>query len=336
MSLSGRLIRSLIRIAVLLAIAFAGMWIAVSRPILPDRLHRKDFAMVDPSRLKQHVKILSSDFAPRDFRHPEKLELTAVYIRKIFQQSGGEVYEHSYEVEGIPYKNVIAEYGPDSPSAIVIGAHYDAVVGTPGADDNASGVAGVLELARLFSTVSFSSKVILAAYTLEEPPFFASNLMGSAVHARALIDENVDVKLMICFEMIGYFSDTPGSQHFPIPFLKLYYPSAGNFITVVDHLFSTQAGRMKRWMQKSIDLPIYSINAPKWFPGIDWSDHKNFWDQGYPAIMITDTAFYRNEAYHSASDTSDRLDYERMAKVVQGVYTYVLHLAEGTEHYKQL
>jgi Zn-dependent M28 family amino/carboxypeptidase len=285
--------------------------------------------VVNPSALKQHVEVLCSDFVSRDHRHPGNLFRAAGYIRNHFQQTGAAVYEHSYEVEGQHYKNVMAEYGPESPSVIIVGAHYDAVIGTPGADDNASGVAGILELARLLSNASLSSQVILVAYTLEEPPFFASDLMGSAVHARVLKEEKVDVRLMICFEMIGSFSDAPGSQNFPLPFLDLYYPSTGNFIAIVDQFFSIQAWRMKRWMCQAIDLPVYSINAPKWLPGVDWSDHLNFWDQGYPAVMITDTAFYRNQSYHTADDTPDKLDYVRMAKVVDGVYDYVLHLAGG-------
>jgi Zn-dependent M28 family amino/carboxypeptidase len=329
MAFAGRLTRSIFRIAGLLLIALAGMWLAFSRPIGHKQESRKESTVVNPAALKEHVKILCADFFPRDYSHPENLFRAAGYIRKQFQQSGAAVFEHSYEVEGLPYINVMAEYGPDSPSVIIVGAHYDAVIGTPGADDNASGVAGILELARLFSNVPLSSRLILCAYSLEEPPFFASDLMGSAVHARALKDEKIDVKLMICFEMIGYFSDEPDSQQYPLPFLNLYYPSTGAFIGIVDQFFSTQAWRMKRWMSQTIDLPVYSINAPKWLPGVEWSDHRNFWNQGYPAVMITDTAFYRNQSYHSADDTPEALDYEKMAQVVHGVYCYVLHLAGG-------
>lgn len=328
MALAGRLIRSVFRILILLLATLAGMWIAFSRPAWIDNREPKERAVVDVSALKQHVEVLCDDFSPRDFQHPENLFRAAGYIRERFKNSGADVYEHSFEAEGDHYENIIAEFGPKSPSVIIVGAHYDAVVGTPGADDNASGVAGILELSRLLSKAPLTSRVILAAYTLEEPPYFSTDLMGSAVHAWALKDERVDVRLMICFEMIGYFSDEPGSQDFPLPFLNLYYPSTGNFIAIVDQFFSTQAWRMKRWMQKAIDLPVYSINAPKWLPGIDWSDHRNFWNQGYPAVMITDTAFYRNGSYHSADDTPDSLDYKRMAKIIEGVYSYVVHLAK--------
>jgi hypothetical protein len=332
MSFSGRLLRSFSRVIFLLALAFAGMWIAFSRPaIWLSQESRKETTMVNSSILKAHVQALCADFFPRDHRHPDNLFRAANYIHAHFRQSGAVVYEHSYEVEGLHYKNILAEYGPDSPSVIIVGAHYDAVTGTPGADDNASGVAGLLELARLLSNTPLSSRVILAAYTLEEPPFFGSSFMGSAVHARVLKEENVEVRLMICFEMIGFFNDAPHSQKYPLPFLKLYYPSTGNFIGIVDHFFSTRAGQMKCWMRRAVDLPVYSINAPKWLPGIDWSDHANFWKQGFPAVMITDTAFYRNDAYHSPLDTPEKLDYERMARVVEGVHGYVAHLAGQTK-----
>jgi len=331
MSWSARLIRSGTRIIVLMAMALAGMWLVFSRPMIAEHKKLKIPPMIGAPELKEYVQTLCFDFAPRDFQHPDNLFRAADYIREQFERSGAKVEEQAYEAQENQYKNVIAQYGPDSPSVIIIGAHYDTIVGTPGADDNASGVAGLLALADLFSNISFTSRVILAAYVLEEPPFFTTDLMGSVVHARALKAQKVDVKLMICFEMIGHFSDEPASQQFPVPFFKFYYPTTGSFIGIVDRLFSRQAGRMKRWMRSATGLPVYSINGPRWLPGIDWSDHMNFWDCGYPAVMITDTAFYRNQSYHLPHDTPDTLDYERMAQVIQGVYGYVLHLAGGKE-----
>jgi Zn-dependent M28 family amino/carboxypeptidase len=164
---------------------------------------------------------------------------------------------------------------------------------------------------------------MLVAFSLEEPPFFNTPDMGSAVFAKSLADQKVGVKIMIAFEMIGYFSDEPGSQAYPLPLLRLFYPGKGNYIAVVDKLASNQARKIKIIMRSHARIPVHSINAPRFLPGIDLSDHKNFWEYGYPAVMITDTAFYRNRAYHTANDTPDRLNYEKMAQVIHGIYAYL-------------
>jgi Zn-dependent M28 family amino/carboxypeptidase len=198
----------------------------------------------------------------------------------------------------------------------------------PGADDNASGVAGLLELAPLLSNSEFPIQVELVAYTLEEPPFFRSEAMGSAVHAASLKRQGVVVRAMFSLEMIGYFSDEPSSQKFPNPLLKLFYPSRGNFIAVVGNFGQIGLVRkVKRAMRATTLLPVHSITAPGWLPGIDFSDHLNYWQQGYPAVMITDTSFYRNEHYHTAEDTLEKLDYNRMAKVVQSMHATILELS---------
>jgi hypothetical protein len=162
---------------------------------------------------------------------------------------------------------------------------------------------------------------------LEEPPFFRSNNMGSAVYAKSLSESGAEVKLMIALEMIGYFSDEQGSQDYPSPLLGLYYPSAGNFIAIVDQMWSVQAQRMKKSMARATELPVCSINAPGFIPGIDFSDHINFWHNGYPAVMVTDTAFYRNHAYHTNDDRAERLNYKKMAQVAYGVFDYVCKLS---------
>jgi Zn-dependent M28 family amino/carboxypeptidase len=219
---------------------------------------------------------------------------------------------------------VIALFGPQSPERVVIGAHYDGCGDTYGADDNASGVAGLLELAQLLGRETVPFQVELVAYTLEEPPFFATTGMGSHVHAKSLKEQGINLRLMISLEMIGYFSDEPGSQEFPVSPLKLLYPTKGNFISVVGHaanIFTTR--KVKSAMQSASDLPVYSTNVPRMIPGVDFSDHRNYWIFGYDAIMITDTAFYRNRNYHTTGDTAEKLDYGKMAKVVDGVYKFV-------------
>ena len=283
---------------------------------------------VSAERLQAHVRALSEEFVPRDYTHPQNLNRAAAYIRDELQRAGARVSVQDFGVRGVTYRNVVASFGPEEGERIVVGAHYDAAGPYPAADDNASGVAGLLELARLLSAAPLRTRVDLVAFPLEEPPFFRTGHMGSAVHARSLRAQGVRVRLMISLEMIGYFTDAPGSQHFPLAVLKAFYPSRGNFITVIGKLGQASAvRRVKRAMRSASPLPVHSINAPRWVPGVDFSDHASYWDAGYAAVMITDTAFYRNPHYHTARDTADTLDYARMAMVVQGVHAAVLRLA---------
>jgi Zn-dependent M28 family amino/carboxypeptidase len=233
-------------------------------------------------------------------------------------------------VDGRTYRNVIALFGPDTKERIVVGAHYDSAGVQPAADDNASGIAGLIELAYLLGQISLPVRVELVAYSLEEPPYFRTPGMGSAVHATSLKAHGIPVRIMFALEMIGYFSDRPDSQGFPLSIFKLFYPSRGNFIGIVSKLdHGLVVRRVKKAMRQATSLPVYSINAPRFIPGVDFSDHLNYWQAGYPAVMITDTAFYRNKYYHTIHDTPDTLDYERMALVVQGVHAAVLAEAKS-------
>ncbi len=279
-------------------------------------------------RLKTHVQMLSETFSPRDYRNTENLDRTAKYIKRAFEQAQGRVSEQPYTTNGKSYRNISALFGPQTNERIVIGAHYDVCQPLPGADGNASGVAGLLELAPLLSQSALPLQIELVAYTLEEPPFFRSEVMGSAVHAAMLKQQGIAVRAMFSLEMIGYFSDESSSQNFPNPILKLFYPSRGNFIAIVGSFGQIGLVRkVKRAMRSTTLLPVHSMNAPGWLPGIDFSDHLNYWRQDFPAVMITDTSFYRNENYHTAQDTLEKLDYNRMAKVVQAVYAAILELA---------
>ena len=236
-----------------------------------------------------------------------------------------------YSVFQAKVRNVIASFGPVSGPRIIVGAHYDVAGDQPGADDNASGVAGLLELARMLSgdASALRSRVDLIAYTLEEPPFFGTRHMGSYVHAGSLRTGEVRVRLMVSLEMIGYFTDREGSQSFPIGLMKFFYPRVGNFIGVVCNLRSHGVtGDFVQAMRKGCRIPVERLTAPRWVPGVDFSDHLNYWRCGYRALMITDTAFFRNPHYHEAADTPESLDYARMAEVVNGVYAAVHHLAQ--------
>lgn len=294
----------------------------------------------DAERLRAHVQHLSEALYPRSFDQPLKLAAAAAYIRAAFVTTGAEVRTQEVWVDGERFENVIARFGPKSGSLLVVGAHYDShgdqrevpadphahsrETHTPGADDNASGVAGLLELARLLATNPPRQAVELVAYTLEEPPNFRTEHMGSAWHAKAVRQDAQSVELMISLEMIGYFSDVEGSQTYPLPGMKLFYPSTGDFIALVSRPRDwAPTRRLKAAMAGANDLPVRSINAPPTVPGVDYSDHRSYWAVGIPAIMVTDTAFMRNLEYHRAGDTADRLDYSRMAQAVQGVLAFI-------------
>lgn len=308
----------------ILLIAF---WFWVTQPLL-SRAHPNSERTVDPSRLEAHVRKLSIELGPRDEGHIENLDRVAAYIKDEFSQTTAQVSEQVYRVQGNTYRNVVADFGPESAERIIVGAHYDTAGPLPGADDNASGVAGLIELARLLGRQQPPLRVQLVAFSLEEPPYFRTTGMGSSVHATSLRNQNVQVRVMISLEMIGYFSDAPNSQSFPIGVLSAFYPSKGNFISVVGRLSDGLLVRKaKSAMRNATPLPVYSINAPQFVPGVDFSDQLNYWHAGYSAMMITDTAFYRNRNYHTPDDTAEKLDYKRMAMVVEGVYAVVVELA---------
>lgn len=301
------------------------LWLIIARPLL---FHTQNPALnnsLSAERLKSHVRILSENFTPRNYQYPENLNATALYIQKEFEAMGLVVTEQRYLLNGNEYKNLVISLGPENGSKIIIGAHYDAAGPYPGADDNASGIAGLIELARILSQQSLQKNITLVAYTLEEPPIYASSGMGSYVHAKSEFEKDQDIDLMISLEMIGYFSEKKGSQTFPLKLLNLFYPTKGNYIVIVDQLASTRAREVKKGMAKAMSIPVHSINAPKSIPGIDFSDHRSYWNFGYDAIMISDTSFYRNSAYHTQRDTYERLDYKKMAEVVNGLGNYLLN-----------
>ncbi len=321
------------RIRVFLALGLAFLLVGslgaclVVQP-MPFMGPRQGAAEVVPSRLEAHVRYLVEDCAPRHWQGREGLAKAGAYIEKGFRDAGGRISEQVFEVRGKPYRNVIASFGPQSGPRVIVGAHYDACEPLPGADDNASGVAGLLELARLLGAHPPVMRVELVAYTLEEPPFFRTQDMGSARHAQAVKARGEAVRAMIALEMIGRFSDAPQSQAYPSALISPLYPDRGNFIAVVGRLNDIGLTRsVKRTLRGATSLPVVSINAPRWIPGLDFSDHHPYWDAGFPAVMVTDTAFYRNTDYHTAQDTPERLDYPRMAQVVQGVHAAVERLA---------
>lgn len=283
-------------------------------------------------RLKKTVEVLASKIGSRGYLQKDALEKTADYIASELRHYGYDISFLPFEVEGKIYKNISVELkGKGLPEKILLtGAHYDTITGSPGADDNASGVAALLELARILHGKSFNKTLQFVAFALEEPPFFYTKYMGSYLYARELQEKNKQLEGMICLESIGYFTDSPHSQSFPLPFFKRLYPDRGNFIALVSNIRSRDfLNRVKTAFKEGTDLPVESISTISIIPGIDFSDHRSFWKFGYDALMVTDTAFYRNPHYHGSSDTPDTLDYERLAKVVMGLKSAIESLAGG-------
>lgn len=323
MSIYSKLVISLISIMLLIGL----LTISACSMLTQSSVKPHKTALVIPNistqNLIQHVKKLSVTNHPRNYLHLDNLNATADYIKQHMQSYSDDVSEQTFTIDNVKYRNIISYFGPKNGARIIIGAHYDSCCQTQGADDNASGIAGLLELARLLKENSPNTPIELVAYTLEEPPFFATNNMGSAIHAQSVAGQ--PIKLMISLEMIGYFSDKPNSQQFPFKLLQKLYSDKGNFIAIISNLDNRKAtATIKSYMLGATDLPVYSLNAPSFITGIDFSDHRNYWKQNIPAVMITDTSFYRNDHYHEANgDNWEDLDYDRMAKVIQGVYSTV-------------
>jgi hypothetical protein len=314
-------------VLVTVGLMFVASVLVLTNPVKAEPFESEVSA--DPVRLRSDVEALTGLPGFRCFERPHDLDRAASWAKASLAAAGFDVEERQYAVGSQWFRNFFAHYGPVAAPVLVVGAHYDVCGEQPGADDNASAVAGLLELARLLEEhqpkVNF--RLELALWPLEEPPNFRTENMGSAVHAKELAERGVEVHGMICLEMLGYFSDRPGSQSFPAPGMSLLYSSAGDFIAVVGNGSSWGfTRRVKARMAGASELAVRSINAPALLPGVDFSDHSNFWKQGWDAVMITDTAFYRNPNYHQRSDTPNTLDYEQMAHVVTGVYAAVTSL----------
>jgi peptidase M28-like protein len=281
-------------------------------------------------RLALHTAYLASTIGERNRWQADSLHATTVYIRTQLEQSSFTVNEYSYTADDghvVGNLEITVPGESDEKQTVIVGAHYDTVHGSRGANDNATGVAALLELARLLRHAHLRKTVRMVFFVNEEPPFFQTESMGSSVYARQLSREHVDVSAMISLETIGFYSDAPGSQKYP-PILSFFYPSRGNFIGFVGNTASRDLVRKAiRKFRESTRFPSQGIAAPESWPGIGWSDQWSFWQEHYPAIMITDTAPFRYRYYHTANDTPDHLDFEKMARVVVGIRKVVEGLA---------
>jgi Peptidase family M28 len=287
--------------------------------IEPALVTRKILA--DTVRIKSDLNYLTKECQFRNFMHPEQLNKSADYIKSQFAEIADTVEFQTYDANDLEFKNVICSLGPKDAERIIIGAHYDACLDQEGADDNASGVCGLLELARLLKNEKLKYRIDFVAYSNEEPPFFKTKNMGSYIHAKSLFDNSIKVKGMICLEMIGVYFDEPDTQDYPAFFLEWFYGNKGNFITIVQKFSNGDFGDfVSTRMKKEQVIPTKSFSAPAWIAGVGLSDQINYWDFGYSAVMITNTAFYRNKKYHTVNDTPERLDIEKMSQVVDELY----------------
>ncbi|WP_460612013.1 M28 family peptidase [Hymenobacter seoulensis] len=280
----------------------------------------------DTARLRRHLVALTTTPEPRNYLHEASLNQAADYITAQLLAAGAKPSEQPYAVQGRTYRNVLGSFGPETGPRLIVGAHYDVCGEQPGADDNGTGVAALLELARLLGQQPrLPYRIDLVAYTLEEPPYFRTKQMGSYVHAKSLHDAGVPVRGMVALEMLGYFNDQTGSQDYPVGALKWVYGSRGNYVTVAQKFGNGRFGRQfARRYKASAALPVKRFKAPAWLPGIDFSDHLNYWHFGYPAVLLTDTAFYRNKHYHEPTDTLNRLDMRRLGLAVDAVLATIL------------
>ncbi len=260
---------------------------------------------------------------------PGTLRAAADYIRGEFAELCYEVAIQTYQAAGQSCDNIEVTVPGSSRSGeiIIAGAHYDTVPGSPGADDNASGVAGVIEIARLLRGAHPARTLKLVAFVNEEAPFFFFGKMASKIYAEAARQRGDDIRVMLSLEMLGCYSDEPGSQAYP-PFLRWFYPDRGNFIAFVSNIKSRHALReTTAAFRKHSDFPAEQLASPSIVPGVAWSDHLSFWRAGYPAVMVTDTAYNRYPHYHRESDTPDKIHYAEMTRVVQGLAKTIAALA---------
>lgn len=271
--------------------------------------------------LRAHVEKLACEIGERNVWRPNALHMAADYIRDTWCQLGYEVHAQGYDAKGVWSENLSIEIpgGKLANEIILAGAHYDSVKGSPGADDNASGVAALLEIAQLLGGKKPERTLRLVAFVNEEPPFFYFGKMGSKVYAHAARERDDDIRMMISFEMLGCYNNQLGSQKYP-PFMRWFYPDQGNFIGFVSNLKSRNA--LKEFSQAfaaSSDFPFETLASPAIVPGVAWSDQISFWHQGYQALMVTDTAFYRYQHYHRATDTPEKINFYQMSRVVNGL-----------------
>jgi peptidase M28-like protein len=329
--MSRRLLFTSLRVVIAVVAIFALLWwfgvrmpgknISNAAPLTSEEVDLRD-------ELKADVQRLAGDIAERNMWRYPQLNAATDFLENSFSGAGLRPRRDSYELHGQACHNIEVEIPGTRPDVVLIGAHYDSVFGSPGANDNGSGVAALLALARRFAGKSPQRTLRFVAFVNEEPPFFLSDEMGSFVYASRCKARGDQISAMISLETIGYFSDAPHSQTYPAPGLGMFYPKVGNFIGFVGNVPSRSLlRRVIALFRKHAKIPSEGAALPAFIPGVSWSDQWSFWRHGYPGIMITDTAPFRYPHYHSSTDTADKLDYDRFTLVVSGMEKVVEELA---------
>ena len=330
--------RALIRIAILLgAIVVLVLGLTWYGASMPGQSFRGPLPAMTPEQrvlavaLEGHVRVLAGELGGRSLFFPAKQAASAKYLRDRLLAFGYAQVNETFAERGGRTPNlevVLSGTSPELP-CVVIGAHYDSFQGTPGADDNASGCAGVLEIARSMASAPQARTVRFVLFINEEPPTFQTSNMGSLVYAKDLQTRGIKVYAMLSVESIGYYRTEAGSQRYPLPGLGEIYPDTGDFIGFVGDLSSRWLVRraISAFRQRT-QFPSEGAALPSQLEGVGWSDHWAFWQTGVPAIMVTCTAPFRNPNYHQDTDTPETLDYERMSRVVQGLTEVVRDLAK--------
>jgi Peptidase family M28 len=336
-----KIVFSVVRITIVVTAILVLLWwfgmrmpgknVSVAGPLSPDEIALSE-------ELRANVQKLAGEIGERNMWHYPQLNAAADFIEDYFSRAGLRTRRDSYEMRGQACHNIEAEISgsqeatasqPSHPPIILIGAHYDSVFGSPGANDNGTGVAATLALARRFVSTKPKHTLRFVAFVNEEPPYFLSGEMGSLVYARRCKERGDKISAMISLETIGYFSDAPHSQTYPSPGLGVFYPKVGNFIGFVSNVHSRALlRRVIALFRKHAKIPSEGAALPAFIPGVSWSDQWSFWQHGYPAIMVTDTAPFRYPYYHSSNDTPDKLDYDRFALVVSGMEKVIQELAK--------
>jgi Zn-dependent M28 family amino/carboxypeptidase len=336
-----KIVSTVLRVTIVVAAVLVLLWwfgmrmpgknVPKAGPLSPDEIALRE-------ELRANVQKLAGEIGERNMWHYAQLNAAADFIEESFSHAGLRTRRVSYEMRGQPCHNIEAEIPGNRPEIIVIGAHYDSVFGSPGANDNGSGAAAVLALANRFAAREtdrhpperMPNKTLrFVAFVNEEPPYFLSGEMGSLVYARRCKERGDKISAMISLETIGYFSDTLHSQTYPSPGLGVFYPKVGNFIGFVSNVKSRALlRRVIALFRKHAKIPSEGASLPAFIPGVSWSDQWSFWQNGYPAIMVTDTAPFRYPFYHSSSDTPDKLDYDRFTLVVSGMEKVIQELAQ--------